>query len=50
MDKDEKLRLLVSRALSCLQASVTHVEGKWKVPRSAKPGATFVRERTGNPY
>nr|XP_042139246.1 uncharacterized protein LOC107402064 [Peromyscus maniculatus bairdii] len=27
VDKDEKLRLLVSRALSCLQASVTHVEG-----------------------
>lgn len=31
MDKDEKLRLLVSQALSCLQNSAAHVEGKWKV-------------------
>ncbi|CAO2641825.1 hypothetical protein LEMLEM_LOCUS25934 [Lemmus lemmus] len=31
MDKGEKLKLLVSWAPSCLQTSVTHVEGKWKV-------------------
>lgn len=31
MDKDEKLRLLVSQALSYRQNSAAHVESKWKV-------------------